>query len=391
MRRTALLMMLVVGGSIAFLAGCDSSTVMTEPGLTDGSAVEVIDGIRFKKTTGPLVMSTMDEPMDNYTCEAIDFTEFGHGEIVTGTTLFGEAVGVAISDVGPPSGGSTGTGDAVIYDTDTTGGADPDLEAAGKSVTPTLGNVIIHQELSGGAPSGGFYSNPDDADVFFKLHFTFPMGDYMVQGFKALDQEGPSGEYIALRIDVATDGTQVGITDVTIDNDSKVELVEVVPNAMFMETLDFEFDGSGAVDDIMVCKYVEERGEEGCTPGYWKQDQHFGSWPVNPYTYTFGEAFAVACGAADYYARNPEDTSMNICDILLLDALSLRGGGVNALSRHAAAGWLNAMTSVEYRWTVAEVEAAFMAGNKDVLEDANESYCPLGRDEGDWEPVQLPG
>jgi len=41
------------------------------------------------------------------------------------------------------------------------------------------------------------------------------------------------------------------------------------------------------------------------------------------------------------------------------------------------------MSSVEYAWSAAEVEAAFMAGNKGVLEDANESYCPLGRAELD--------
>ncbi len=383
MKRTALLMMLVVGGSIAFLAGCDSSTMPTEPGLTDGSAIEVIDGIRFKKTDGPLIMTIMDEPMEGYTCEAIDFAEFVDGEIVTGTTLFGEAVTIEITSFGPPHEGSTGTGDPVIYDTDPPTGADPDLDEAGQSVTPNLGNVIIHQEAGNGDPVGGIYPTPDDADVMFNLLFTFPTDDYLVQGFKALDQEGPEGEYIALRIDVATDGTEVAITDVLTDYANRVELVEVSPNAMFSNTLEFDFDGSGAVDDIMVCKALE-RGDEGCTPGYWKQDQHFGNWPVNPYSYTFGEAFAVACGLMSYPARSPDDDLGDICDILLLDALSLRGGGVNALSRHAAAGWLNATTSVLYPWSTAEVEAAFMAGNKDVLEDANESYCPLGRDEGEW-------
>jgi len=360
---------------------CDSSNVPTEPGLTDGSAVEVIDGIRFKKTDGPLVMSTMDEPIDDYECFPIDFSEFGDGEVVESTMFDGMAVGVAITSFGGPVDGSEGTGDAVIYDTDPPTGADPDLDAGGQSVIPNLGNVIIHQEVnSGGGPVNGFYPIPDDADVPARLLFTFPAGDYVVKGFKALDQEGPLGEYIALRIDIATDGSQVAITDVTIDNDSEVEMVEVTPNAMFSETLEFEFEGSGAVDDIMVCKAVE-RGDEGCTPGYWKQEQHFGNWPVNPYTYTFGEAFATACGEADYPAGKPDDDLGDICDLLLLDALKLRGGGVNALSRHAAAGWLNATSSVNYMWSVAEVEAAFMAENKDALEGANESYCPLGRAE----------
>jgi len=375
---------------LGLAVACDSSNVPTEPGLTDGAAVEVIDGIRFKKTDGPLVMSTMDEPIDDYECFPIDFSEFGDGEVVNGTTFDGMAVGVEITSFGGPHEGSVGTGDAVIYDTDAPTGADPDLDAGGQSVVPNLGNVIIHQEVnSGGGPVNGFYPIPDDADVSFTMLFTFPMGDYVVKGFKALDQEGPSGEYVALRIDIATDGSEVAKTDVTVDNDSKVEMVEVTPDAMFTETLEFEFEGSGAVDDIMVCKAVE-RGDEGCTPGYWKQEQHFGSWPVNPYSYTFGEAFATACGAEDYPAGKPDEAMGDICDLLLLDALSLKGGGVNALSRHAAAGWLNGTSSVNYMWSLAEVEAAFMAENKDVLEDANESYCPLGRDEGEWEPVQLP-
>jgi hypothetical protein len=386
MKRNSLLMLLAVGGSIAFLAGCDGSTVPTEAGLGD-QAVEVVDGIQFKKTDGPLIMTIMDEPMDDYMCEAIDFSGLANGEIVNAVTLFGDLVGVSIEDFGPPSQGSVGTGDAVIYDTDVNGGNDPDLEAAGQSVTPTLGNVLIHQEDGNGDPVGDVYPNPDDADTWMELLFTFPMGDYMVQGFKALDQEGPQGEYIALRIDIATDGSQVGITDVLVDNDSQVEMVNVEPDAMFQNTLEFYFNGSGAIDDIMVCKRTEERGDEGCTPGYWKQDQHFGSWPVNPYTYTFGDAFTTACDGMTYPSVNPEDGT-DICTILLLDALSLKGGGVNALARHAAAGWLNATSSVEYMWSVAEVEAAFMAGQKDVLEEANESYCPLGRDEGEW-PMPL--
>mgnify|MGYP003574323629 FL=1 len=386
MKRTSLLMMLAVGGSIAFLAGCDGSSIPTEPGLYGGD-IEVIDGITFKKTDGPLVMTIMDEPMDDYMCEAMDFSGLANGQIVTAMTLFGDPVSVAITGFGPPSEGSTGTGDAVIYDTDMNGGNDPDLEQAGQSQTPTLGNVLIHQEDGNGDPVSDVYPNPDDADTWMNLLFDFPMGDYLVQGFKALDQEGPEGEYIALRIDIATDGTQVGITDVQVDNDSEVEMVNVEPDAMFQKTLEFYFAGSGAIDDIMVCKYVDERGDEGCTPGYWKQDQHFGSWPVNPYTYTFGEAFTTACDGMMYPSVNPEDGT-DICTILLLDALSLKGGGVNALARHAAAGWLNATSSVEYMWSVAEVEAAFMAGQKDVLEEANESYCPLGRDEGEW-PMPL--
>ncbi|MEJ2547298.1 MAG: hypothetical protein P8125_05715, partial [Gemmatimonadota bacterium] len=167
-------------------------------------------------------------------------------------------------------------------------------------------------------------------------------------------------EHIALRIDVTTDGTEVGKTDVAVDNDSKVEFVTIEPDAEFNSTLEFDFAGSGAIDDIRICKMEEqERGEEGCTPGYWKQEHHFGNWPVNPYTTTFGDAFTVACDGASYPTVNPEDGT-DICSILLLDALSLKGGDVNALARHAAAGWLNAMSSVDYFWTPAATESSVL-------------------------------
>jgi hypothetical protein len=370
---------LLAVAAMTAVTACDGERIPTEPGLQGGD-VEVVDGITFKKTTGPIQASYVYEGPEGYVCEAIDFEEFAHGEVITETTLFGQAVSVEITEWNDIGEGDTGTFDALVYDTDDEGD-DQDIEDAGRS--ENLGNVLVHQEDNGSGPLGGPYTLPDDADVNSVFLFTLPTDDYLVQGFAALDQEGPDGEFIALRIDIATDGSTVGITDVTVNNDSQVEFVDLGMGAPFTETLEFDFAGSGAIDDIRICKMEEqERGEEGCTPGYWKQEHHFGNWPVNPYTTTFGEAFANACDGTAYPSVNPEDGT-DICTILLLDALSLRGGGVNALARHAAAGWLNAMSSVDYFWTPAEVEGAFIAGDKDALEMANESYCPLGRAELD--------
>lgn len=115
------------------------------------------------------------------------------------------------------------------------------------------------------------------------------------------------------------------------------------------------------------------RGGQGCTPGYWKQSQHFDSWtaPYTPNT-LFSDVFANAF---------PGKT--------LLQVLGLNGGGLNALGRHAVAGLLSsASAGVNYDYTPAQVisyfNAAFATGNKktieaqkDVFDFLNNQGCPL--------------
>ncbi len=106
----------------------------------------------------------------------------------------------------------------------------------------------------------------------------------------------------------------------------------------------------------------------GCTPGYWKQRQHFDSWPagVTPST-PFASIFANAF---------PGRT--------LLQVLGHGGGGLYALGRHTVAAYLSAGT-VDYGMTQAQVVAAFNAayasGDYGPLhtqfETYNERGCPL--------------
>jgi hypothetical protein len=113
-------------------------------------------------------------------------------------------------------------------------------------------------------------------------------------------------------------------------------------------------------------------GGEGCTPGYWKQRHHFGSWAA-PYTPStqFSAVFANAF---------PGKT--------LLQVLQQGGGGLIALGRHTVAALLNAASSgVDFDLTPADVVAQFNAvfpgGNYEALknqfEGFNEQSCPLGR------------
>jgi hypothetical protein len=116
---------------------------------------------------------------------------------------------------------------------------------------------------------------------------------------------------------------------------------------------------------------VPQGGGEGCTPGYWKQTQHFGSWtspyaPSTPFSDVFEDAFP---------------------GMTLLDVVSQGGGGLNALGRHTVAALLNAASGdVDYDFsTPADVIDAFNAvfpggdyeGQKNIFAGLNEQGCPV--------------
>lgn len=110
-------------------------------------------------------------------------------------------------------------------------------------------------------------------------------------------------------------------------------------------------------------------GGEGCTPGYWKQEQHFDSWVGYSPNQAFDSVFADAFGSAT-----------------LLEVLGLNGGGLNALGRHAVAALLSASSDdVDYDLTVQQVidafNAAYASGDyetqKNIFDRLNNQGCPL--------------
>jgi hypothetical protein len=113
-------------------------------------------------------------------------------------------------------------------------------------------------------------------------------------------------------------------------------------------------------------------GGEGCTPGYWKQTQHFHSYTA-PYAPTtlFSDVFENAFPG-----------------MTLQQVLSNGGGGLDALGRHTVAALLNAASGgVSYNLTVQQVIDQFNAvypgtkadyeSLKDVFAGYNEQTCPL--------------
>ena len=117
----------------------------------------------------------------------------------------------------------------------------------------------------------------------------------------------------------------------------------------------------------VTCDTPPPPGDEGCTPGYWKQPHHAFAWDdagVSPDA-TVGSVFGSTIGFAD---------------TTLFEALRLRGNrDGQALVRHAVAGYLNASSpDVAYLWTIDQVLDAAAAGDTHALEGANEAGCPLG-------------
>jgi hypothetical protein len=122
-------------------------------------------------------------------------------------------------------------------------------------------------------------------------------------------------------------------------------------------------------------------GDEGCTPGFWKQDQHFDSWTGFSPSDTLESVFDV-----------PD--SLGLDSTTLLQALNFGGGpgvqgGAEILLRAGVAALLNAASpDVDYPLTTAEVitavNAALASGDRDTMLDLaaeldanNNLACPL--------------
>ena len=133
---------------------------------------------------------------------------------------------------------------------------------------------------------------------------------------------------------------------------------------------------NSSTDTISVSCPVVAGDEEGCTPGYWKQEQHFDSWTGYSPDQELGTIFDLAA-YSDYVdmeliqaLRTGDDNGTTLLDQLL---------------RHAVAALLNAASTMEYPYSTAEIvamtNAALGSGDfeptKDLLDTANNLGCPL--------------
>ncbi len=141
--------------------------------------------------------------------------------------------------------------------------------------------------------------------------------------------------------------------DPTIDSNPNPSQTTLTPAAQDDLTIDFGF-------------YMEQGGLEGCTPGYWKGNQHFDSWtlPLAP-----GELFT-ATGFSSPGDRARVKRGRNEHNVSTqLDALEANQGNLAALTRHAMAALLNAASpDVDYQYSQADIVTWYneaVAGTRD--------------------------
>ena len=144
----------------------------------------------------------------------------------------------------------------------------------------------------------------------------------------------------------------------------------------------------GVLGGALSASAVRIGDDEGCTPGFWKNNP--GAWEEYSPNQTLGSVFVI-----------PAEFS-ELADDTLLEALSYGGGSsdidkARTLLRQAVAAVLNAAhegIGYPYRrdaaplMIISSVNAALASGNtttmenlKDTLAEANELGCPLSADE----------
>lgn len=331
-------------------------------------------------------------------CEVVDFNQFQHGDAITSLSLFGGTLSLTLEALRNDPAGPV---DPTAYDTerwDAVGNPPPN-----SSHDDTQRAILCNEASNGGIgecdgiiltiPDTNFATQGDDTQGGFVTISGFT-GSFEIPSYDAVDSDNRNRDII-LRVGAGL--VQVGTS--TGQGNGTVETVVTDPHT-FTGSAEFEYEGSGGIDNVEICRAPEpfcgdgnlDPGEEcddgnnedgdgcsaecteepsggqGCTPGYWKQAHHFDSWVG----FSPGDDFETVFGV---------DASF---DKTLLGALEQGGGGEKALGRQAVAALLSA-GAVDYFDTVggviARVQAAYTSGDfeglKDLLDLENNSGCPL--------------
>lgn len=261
-----------------------------------------------------------------------------------------------------------GVNAAMIFDGTCAGGCsggDNDLNF------PALGNIlIVSEDLD--------QSDPDDADLkgaYFTFDYSgFGPGKVTVQSLVVGDVESSESNG---NVKLFGGGVLLATVPIPVTGDGNYTTLAIgVSGVDFMRV---NLKGSVAVDNVKV-KADEPPGDDGCTPGYWKN--HPAAWNATPYSrsQTLESVFNVP-------------NKFNLDNKTLLQALKFKGGpkklgAARILLRHATAAVLNAShPGVSYPMTSSEIisnvntaltgSRGQMLNLKKTLDKNNNLGCPL--------------
>lgn len=191
---------------------------------------------------------------------------------------------------------------------------------------------------------------------------------------------------------------QVTITEVNIPATRVVDSIRVVKNGLFLPTLFLTnaVTVETTYNDIIIAKFYHSEIQgpppppvgKGCTPGYWKQSQHFDSWVPTGLKTT--DLVSKLFSNAYLYKLDGKQMSK----YTLVQALSFQGGSgtvgaAQILLRAAVAAELNAKyQSIGYPMSagaiITAVQNALASGNRGTmillasqLDDLNNLGCVL--------------
>lgn len=336
-------------------------------------------------------------------CEVVTFDQFGHGDAVGSVSLptlglnltvsaargvnpdgsFGGAVSARAFETDGLDDNPAGPGSVVVEDDDLqwrgednsfAGEADGGGECAGCA---GLGRILVIPDERAFVPWGDYRWGGT-----VTLAGNFSGGDYYLASYVAVDVDTNSPGIRAF-----VDAAQVGQSGLlgngsvqTVATTTQPTIGSSISFVLGSEALDNTL-GSGAVDGIRICQR-QALGDDGCTPGYWKN--HTRSWAGTGLTpgQTVGSVFS---GASAF----PSLASSSLLDALQGGGGSGTAGAARILLRAAVAALLNAgHPGVEYPRTaaaiVADVNAALASNNRSTmlalageLDEDNNAGCPL--------------
>lgn len=342
------------------------------------------------------------------TCATIDFNGFAHGGSITQVSVLGFTLSVTVAPFATSTGAANPHTTARAFDTN----QDPRVWEDGDLLWDPYGSVPSLARCPGCSGLDRILVIEDDRGWEFldangrrvgdsrwggdiTLSGFAGHGDLYIKRWTAIDNDASErpfqlwvGASVVGESSSLGDGSVQVVTNAphTLGNSATFRLGR--PFADRNTQYGAEETGSGGIDNIEVCRR-QLLGDEGCTPGYWRNHTGLGpgrqanAWA--PTGYSPGQLVTSVFGSAAPYV-GAGDT--------LLDALQYGGGagtagGARILLRAAVAALLNAAhPAVDYPRSAAsvisDVNAALASNNRntmltlaEALDADNNRGCPL--------------